>query len=65
MTRVICYSTGSLGDTLLIIPSIKYIRSINKNKVEITLLSDNQGIDGYLLPEEILKNTNLVDKFIT
>jgi ADP-heptose:LPS heptosyltransferase len=63
-TKIVCYSTGSLGDTLLIVPAIKYIRTI-KPDAEITLLSDFQGSGNYLLPETILKDTGLIDKYLT
>lgn len=62
-TKVLVFNTGSLGDTLALVPALKFIRKSNPRSL-VYFLSDSPIDANYLTPRQILDDTGLVDQFI-
>ena len=62
--RILIFSTGSLGDTLLVIPAIRALRQ-HYPKAKFVLLSDVQANSSYVLATNVLSGTGLIDEFLT
>lgn len=62
--RVLIFSIGSLGDTLLVVPAVHALRT-QYPAAELVLLSDVQASTHYVLAKEILMGTGLIDRALT
>ncbi len=61
---ILIFSTGSLGDTLLVVPALHALRQHYPN-AELVLLSDIQGGSYYVLAQDVLLGTGLIDRTLT
>ncbi len=61
--RIIIFRTGQLGDTILALPAINYIRSLFPNG-HISLLTDRHGNANYVSAQTVVSLTNGVDDFL-
>lgn len=62
--RILIFSTGSLGDTLLVVPAIRALRQ-HYPQAELVLLSDIQAGSHYVLAQDVLMGTGLIDRTLT
>lgn len=62
--RILIFSTGSLGDTLLVVPAVRVLRQAYPG-AELTLLCDVQAGSGYVVANQILEPAGLIDRTIT
>ena len=62
--RILIFSTGSLGDTLLVVPAVRVLRE-QFPLAELVLLSDVQAGSHYVLAKDILAGTTLIDRTLT
>jgi heptosyltransferase III len=62
--KILIFSTGSLGDTLLVVPAIRALRQ-QYPRSELVLLSDVQAGSHYLLAQDVLTGTGLIDRTVT
>lgn len=63
MKRILIFRPGQLGDTLVTLPAVHAIRNHFAN-AELTYLYDYHYGKGYVLANEILKGSGLIDHFI-
>jgi heptosyltransferase III len=61
--RILIYLIGSLGDTVVSIPSLRALKKYFGQNAEFTLLHDLQ-IDRYITPEKVLYHQDLIHKYI-
>lgn len=62
--RMLIFSTGSLGDTLLVLPTVRVLRH-QFPAAELVLLSDVQAGSRYVLAKDVLEGTGLIDRTLT
>jgi len=62
--RLLIFSTGSLGDTLLVVPAVRVLRE-HFPTAELVLLCDVQAGSNYVLAKDILASGGLVNRSIT
>lgn len=62
--KILVFHTGSLGDTLLVIPSIHILKA-HFAPARLTLLCDIQAGSNYVLATDVLTGTGLIDSVIT
>lgn len=60
---ILVFSPGSLGDTLILVPALQFIRENHKNDI-LTVLFDTPRGRSKLTPELILERTGIVDYFL-
>ena len=60
---ILIFAPGSLGDTLMICPALKFIRKMNLD-LEITMVFDTPRGRSKLTPDVILEGYGLIDKFV-
>ncbi len=63
-SKILIFHIGHLGDTLMIVPSIRALRK-NYPKASFTLLSDKVLGDGYVLGASLFDGSNFFDECIT
>jgi len=61
--KILVYSPGSLGDTLMICPALNFIKKQHPDH-KISMLSDLPEGRSKLKPSEILEDTALIDDFV-
>lgn len=62
--RILIFSTGSLGDTLTVVPALHALRE-QFPYAEMVLLSDVQAGKNYVNAKEILTNTGLINRVVS
>lgn len=62
--RILIFSTGSLGDTLLVVPALRALRQ-HYPRAELVLLSDLQAGSQFVLAQDVMMGTGLIDRTLT
>ncbi len=62
--HLLIFSTGSLGDTLLVVPSVRVLRE-HFSHAELVMLGDVQAGSGYVLAKEVLAGSGLIDRTLS
>lgn len=62
--KILIFHIGSLGDTLVSVPSLHVIRSQFRD-ARLTLLSDSQAGKSYVQSQDILEGSGLVDDYLS
>ncbi len=62
--KILIFRIGQLGDTIVALPSMHVIRQYFSNS-HVTLLSDRHPGKAYVLANDLIDSTNLVDEFIS
>jgi ADP-heptose:LPS heptosyltransferase len=63
MNKILIYRNCSLGDFIVALPAIKLVKKLNPNS-KIYFASQKRNVTGYVTPNLVPINKNIIDKFI-